>query len=139
PAVDPKTETVFIGNNNLVPLLGKNTFAIDARGNTVWSAVTLGTVAASPMMIDGAIVVGGFDGYVRAYDMTSGDVRWRTATRDHIYASPARLPDGTIVQPSADGTVYALSPDDGRVVWTFDAGEPIRSSPAVDGDGNIYF
>ena len=28
--LDPKTETIFIGNNNLVPLLGKNTFAIDA-------------------------------------------------------------------------------------------------------------
>ncbi|HEY8038864.1 MAG TPA: PQQ-binding-like beta-propeller repeat protein, partial [Polyangiaceae bacterium] len=99
----------------------------------------LGTVAASPLLTaDGKAIVGGFDGYTRAYAVADGSVVWQLATRDHIYASPAQQPDGTIVQPSADGTVYGVSPADGAVRWTFDAGTPIRSSPAVDADGNVY-
>ena len=140
PAIDVATETLFIGNNNLLPVLGKNTYGIDRNGSANWSAVSPGSVAASPLLTsDGAMVVGGFDGYVRAYDAESGDVRWQFATRDHVYASPARLPDGTIVEPSSDGTLYAIDPKTGAARWAFDANEPIRSSPAVDADGNVYF
>jgi outer membrane protein assembly factor BamB len=139
PGIDGKTGMLFMGNNNLLPLLGKNTFAIDPDKTTEWTKGTLGTIAASPLVTpDGKVVVGGFDGYARAYNGVDGTFLWELATRDHIYASPAQLPDGTIVQPSADGTVYAVSPADGSVRWTFDAGTPIRSSPAVDADGNIY-
>jgi outer membrane protein assembly factor BamB len=139
PAVDAHAGGIFVGNNNLLPILGKNTFAIAPDGTTNWSMVSLGTVAASPLLTaGGAVVVGGFDGYTRAYSADDGTVQWELATRDHIYASPAQLPDGTIVQPSCDGTVYGVSPDDGSVRWSFDAGTPIRSSPAVDADGHVY-
>jgi outer membrane protein assembly factor BamB len=140
PAVDANDGTLFIGNNNLLPILGKNTFAIAADGTTSWSSVTPGSVAASPMLTqDGHVVVGGFDGYVRAYDRSTGAMLWQSATRDHVYASAALLPDGAVLQPSTDGTVYALDGATGAVRWTFDVGEPIRSSPAVDGEGNVYF
>jgi outer membrane protein assembly factor BamB len=139
PAVDVKAGTLYVGNNNLLPILGKNTYSIAQDGTTNWSIATLGTVAASPMILpDGNVVVGGFDGYTRAFAQADGTVLWQLATRDHIYASPAALPDGTVVQPSADGTIYAVSPSDGSVRWTFDAGTPIRSSPAVDADGHVY-
>jgi hypothetical protein len=111
----------------------------DPDKTTEWTKATLGTIAASPLVTpDGKVVVGGFDGYARAYNGVDGTFLWELATRDHIYASPAQLPDGTVVQPSADGTVYDVQPEDGSVRWTFDAGTPIRSSPAVDADGNIY-
>ncbi len=140
PAIDAATEDIYIGNNNLLPALGKNTFAIDRTGSARWASSTLGSIAASPMLTpDGKVIVGGFDGYVRAYDKATGDMLWERATRDHIYASPARLPDGTIVQASTDGTIYALDPATGAQRWAFDTREPVRSSPAVDGDGNVYF
>lgn len=139
PAFDLATGDVFVGNNNLLPLLGKNTFSFDADGGARWSASSLGTIAASPLVTkEGLVVVGGFDGFVRAYDAKTGALAWQTATRDHVYASPALLPDGRIVQPSADGTIYALSASDGAIAWQFDTREPIRSSPAIDADGNVY-
>ena len=139
PAVDVKSGTLYVGNNNLLPILGKNTYSIAADGTANWSVATLGTVAASPLLTpDGKVVVGGFDGYARAFAPADGTVLWQLATRDHIYASPALLPDGTIVQPSADGTIYDVSPADGSIKWAFDAGTPIRSSPAVDADGHVY-
>jgi outer membrane protein assembly factor BamB len=141
PALDAPTGQLFIGNNNLLKILGSNTFSLDAASGAVrWSAAVDGTIAASPMLTgDGKMVVGGFDGFVRCYDQTSGALLWSFGARDHIYASPGALPDGTIVQPSADGTAYALDPNDGHLVWQFDTRDALRSSPAIDGDGNVYF
>ena len=140
PAVDPATGTLYVGNNELVALLGDNTFAISPEGGTLWKESSPGTVAASPVLTsDGKIVVGGFDGFFHAYDAASGASLWSTPARDHIYASAALLPDGTLIDASADGTLYALDPATGAIKWTFDTPEPIRSSPAVDAAGNIYF
>jgi outer membrane protein assembly factor BamB len=140
PAVDVTTGNLFVGNNELLSLLGNNTFGIAKDGTPIWQKSTPGTIAASPVLTaSGTMVLGGFDGFVHAYKAADGTPLWSTATRDHVYASPALLPDGTIVQPSADGTMYALDPTTGAVLWTFDTPEPIRSSPAVDGEGNVYF
>ena len=139
PAVNPSTGTLFMGSNFYFL---QNVLALDpTNGAALWTDDTLGSVAASPLLTsaqpDGLVVVGSFDGFLRAYTQ-DGDRVWETGLRDHIYASPAQMADGTIVQPGADGTIYALAPLDGTIRWAFDTAEPIRSSPAIDGDGNIY-
>ncbi len=140
PAVNPETGEIFFGNNFLLGGLDFNVIGLTADGREVWSQGTLGSTAASPLLTDeGTMVVGSFDGFVRAYDQWDGTERWAVGTRDHIYASPAALSDGTIIQASADGTVYALAPEDGAVRWTYDTTFTIRSSPAVDGNDTIYF
>jgi outer membrane protein assembly factor BamB len=138
PAVDARTGRIFVGNNNVLPLLGANTFALTPDGNPDWTSSSLGSIAASPMLVGDRVVVGGFDGYVRAYDAHSGDQKWELATREHVYASPS-LYGSTVVQAGTDGTIYALDADTGAVKWTFDVDEPVRSSPAIDADGNVYF
>jgi outer membrane protein assembly factor BamB len=141
PAFDPRTGRLFVGNNNVVEWKGSNVISHDADGVPAWDRfVGVGTVAASPLVTpSGDVVVGSFDGFVRAFDGATGALRWERSARDHLYASPAQLPDGTIVQAGADGTVYALDPTTGAERWTFSIRDPIRSSPAVDGEGNIYF
>ena len=141
PAVNTATGRIFFGSTFAAL---KNTFCFDsATGKKIWKNGGLGTVAASIMLTskdpDGAAVVGGFDGILRAYAQDDGFQIWKFGARGHIYASPAQLSDGTIVQPSADGTLYAVNPHDGTLKWAFDTREPIRSSPAVDGEDNIYF
>jgi len=138
PAVDADSGDLFFGNNNLIETLADNTWAIDAQGNVLWSDFSLGSMVASPLLLDDRVLMGSFDGHLRAYDRDGGSLLWEFPTRDHIYASPALLPDGNVVQPSADGTIYALDPADGSLVWAFDTREPVRSSPAVDADGNVY-
>jgi outer membrane protein assembly factor BamB len=138
PAVSSDYGYLYLGNNNLNAIFGNNTFAVSPDGLVQWSAFSPGTVAASPLLTQGEMVVGGFDGYCHAYSMADGGALWQLPTRDHIYASPALLPDGSIVQASVDGTVYDVSPNDGSLRWTLDTHTPIRSSPAVDADGHIY-
>jgi outer membrane protein assembly factor BamB len=139
PAFDPSGH-LWLGNNNVVQFLGSNLFGFDDKGVSKWDDfVGLGSVAASPVYTNGTVIVGSFDGYVRAFDATSGVLRWQFGARDHIYSSPALTADGTIVQPAADGTVYGLDAKTGTQKWAYDIGDPIRSSPAIDGAGNIYF
>jgi outer membrane protein assembly factor BamB len=139
PAVDVATGDLFLGNNSLLPLLGPNVFSLRSGGSERWTASAIGSVVASPLLAGGRAMVGGFDGFLRAYDTATGSVAWSAPARDHLYASPAILPAGAIVQASTDGSVYALDPKTGAVVWTFDTREPIRASPAVDAEGHVYF
>lgn len=138
PAVDTETGNLFIGNNNVVELFGGNTYGIAPDGSQLWERSTLGSIAASPALVpDGPMIVGGFDGFVRALDRADGSTTWEFGALDHIYASPA-IGDGVVVQPAADGTVYGIDVATGAQRWAFDWGAPIRSSPAIDAEGTIY-
>ena len=140
PSVNPETGRIFFGTASQVL---KNVYSYDLDGNRQWLTGSFGTVAGSTMLTStsakGAVVVGGFDGFLRAFAQDSGKLLWKFGTKDHIYASPAQLSDGTIIVASTDGTLYALNPETGKSIWEFDTLEPIRSSPAVDGKDNIYF
>lgn len=141
PAVDADAGRLFFGTCFMID---ENLFCYDYKtGEQVWSAGALGAVSASPLLaLAGevpAVVVGCFDGMLRAYARADGRLLWQTGLRDHIYASPAQLSTGQILQPCTDGTLYCLHPTSGEILWTFDTREPIRSSPAVDGADQIYF
>jgi len=140
PAVNTGTGRIFFGTCFMAI---KNVYCYDAAtGKQVWTAGGLGSNAASALLTsgraNGALVLGGFDGYVRALAQDSGKQLWKFGARDHVYASAAQLSDGTIIVPSADGSVYGLDPATGKQKWAFDTLEPIRSSPAVDGNDLIY-
>jgi outer membrane protein assembly factor BamB len=140
PAVNTRTGRMFAGSQYMI---WRNVFAFDtASGEPAWTTGGWGSNAASPLLTarasNGALVVGGYDGFVRAYAQATGRQIWKRGTRGHIYASPAQLSDGTIIQPSTDGTIYALDPRTGEVEWAYDTLGPIRSSPAVDGRDRIY-
>lgn len=141
PAVNTDTDQVFFGSCFIAAI---NFFCFNAgTGEKIWTSGGLGTISASSLLTsndpDAAVIVGGFDGILRALSQKNGKQLWSFGSRDHIYGSPAQLSCGTIVQASCDGTVYGLNPSTGKPVWWFDTREPIRSSPAVDADDQIYF
>jgi outer membrane protein assembly factor BamB len=140
PAININTGKLFFATANQIL---KNVYSYDLAGKPQWTTGSFGTVAATSMLTNdsakGAVLVGGFDGFLRAFAQDSGKLLWKFGTKDHIYSSPAQLSDGTIVQASTDGTLYAIDPNSGKAIWEFDTLEPIRSSPAVDGSDNIYF
>lgn len=139
PAINPVTNRLFFGSTNFALT---NLFSYNYEtGDKEWTAGGLGSVAASPLLTstkeNGAVIVGGYDGILRAFTQRGGKQLWKVGMNDHIYSSPAQLSDGTIIQPSADGTVYAINTD-GDIIWEFDTFEPIRSSPAIDSNDVIY-
>ncbi len=140
PAINVKTNRMFSGSQYMAL---KNVYCYDTRTDEeIWANGGLGSNASSPLLTStakkGAVILGGYDGFVRAYAQDSGKQLWKQGARGHIYSSPAQLSDGTIIIPSADGTVYALKPDNGKILWAYDTLGPIRSSPAVDAKDRIY-
>ncbi|MCY3414174.1 MAG: PQQ-like beta-propeller repeat protein [Candidatus Heimdallarchaeota archaeon] len=139
PSVNVKTNKIFFGTTNFAIT---TLFSYDTEtGEQEWTAGGLGSMAASSMLTStkekGAVLIGGYDGILRAFTQDTGKQLWKVGTNDHIYSSPAQLSDGTIIQASADGTVYAIDTD-GEIVWKYDSFEPIRSSPAIDANDVIY-
>jgi outer membrane protein assembly factor BamB len=140
PAVNAASGRLFFGTTNLAL---RTFFSYEiTSGRREWVSGGLGSIAATSLLTsskaNGGVVVGGFDGYLRAYKQSGGQQVWKAGLRDHIYASPAQLSKGPLIQPAADGTVYAIDPTNGHTVWAFDTLNPIRSSPAVDGNDVIY-
>lgn len=110
-------------------------FALNPDGTQKWQRTTLGYVTSSPALdTAGTLYAGSFDGTLYALDSASGGVRWKLATGDHIYASPALLERNgrleQIIIGSTDGLLYSVNPN-GEVLWTYDTGAPIRSSPVI--------
>ncbi len=102
--------------------------------------------SASPLIVDGLVVaqLGGRDGSVAAYDLTSGEQKWKWSGAPTSYSSPMVMTvDGAklIIGQVGDGIV-AINAADGKHVWeVFFEGGGSRykaATPLVDGDTLIY-
>ena len=90
--------------------------AMNARtGRELWS-FRPGAIESSPLIVDGVIYFGSWDGYVYALDARTKRVRWRFETDDRVVAGPA-YSHGTIYVPSNGGHLYAIDAQTGRERW----------------------
>lgn len=122
-----------------------------ASGKKLWSkddfrAWPMFYHSASPIIVDGLVVaqLGGRDGSVVAYDLTSGEQKWKWTGAPTSYSSPMVMTvDGAklIIGQVGDGIV-AIGAADGKHVWeVFFEGGGSRykaATPLVDGDTLIY-
>jgi outer membrane protein assembly factor BamB len=123
-----------------------------ADGTQLWQKKDITTyppfyTSASPLIVDGlciAQVGGNNDGGVAAYDVKSGDQKWKWTGAGPGYASPVVMTvAGTkIVVAVTSKSVQGITLADGKGLWTTPftvAGMGYNaSSPIVDGDTLIY-
>jgi outer membrane protein assembly factor BamB len=125
----------------------------DAKPKERWRFRTGGAIFSTPLVSpDGKTVyVGSHDRHVYAVNTKDGTLRWRHATGERVWSSPALGQDGTLYVGSDDDHVYALA-QGGKVRWSFALGpcqkakvgpEATRcdadSSPTIGPGGTIYF
>ncbi len=103
---------------------------------TRWSYGTDDAVWASPVIADGTLYVGSYDGYLYAISTETGDLLWRYETGDRLDGSPA-VANGTVYFGSFDRNVYALDAESGDERWIYGMDGIVRSSPTVS-DGVVY-
>jgi outer membrane protein assembly factor BamB len=105
--------------------------AMDAMsGRTLWR-FQAGVVESSPLVQDGLLYFGSWDGKVYAVDLVTHRPRWTFQTGDEVKAAPA-YSDGTIYIGSYDGKLYALDARTGELRWDSSA------QAGLGGAGNFY-
>jgi outer membrane protein assembly factor BamB len=123
-----------------------------ATGKKVWRKDDIrGTpmffTASSPLVVDGLCIAqlgGPKEGALVAYDLATGDEKWRWNGGGPGYASPVALSvDGTkLIVAETDSKVVAVNAKDGKLVW--ETPFPTRqmvynaSTPVVEGQTVLY-
>jgi outer membrane protein assembly factor BamB len=104
-------------------------------GRRLWLR-RIGPTESSPLVADGAVYVGDWDGRVWALDAATGRTRWVVQLHGAIKGSLA-LSGGRLFIGTYGGDVVALSAIGGRTIWRSGGHGRIYSSPAV-AYGRVY-
>ena len=162
PAV-AQNATPIAGTSSDWPLYGKNLLGDKAASesrltvSTVGSLVPLwqvevgGPISATPVIADGVVYVGSYDGNLYALDLRTGELRWRYATGATVLEPNLKIPLGitgsaavigdTVYAGDATATVHAVDVATGKARWTTKVDDQpqasIWSSPVVS-QGRVY-
>ena len=110
----------------------------DTKGNPRFFA------SSSPIVVNGLCIAqlgGSSNGAIVAYDLATGDEKWKWASGTPAYASPELMTvDGTkLIVAETENKMVAVNAADGKLAWE----KPFRtrynaSSPIVEGEKLIY-
>jgi outer membrane protein assembly factor BamB len=150
----PRSSPTVVGGKVVTLGVGGVLSCLDAAtGRVVWrkdpfpKVVPQFFTAMSPIIVDGMCIAqlgGKGNGAIIAYDLATGDEKWRWANEGPDYGSPALLTvAGTkqIVTPT-EKSIVGISVSDGRLLWQLTSVPPRRAynaaTPMVDGQTVIY-
>lgn len=99
--------------------------------------------SSSPLIVSNLAIaqLGGRDnGAIAAYDLTSGDLKWRWNGPSPSYASPNLLTLGTASYVVAQTTenVVAINTANGRLAWELEVPPPTQNPPATSRGNRDY-
>ena len=137
-------ETLYIGTmEGEVLAVSKDTGATVWRYELPTEEESDRAIYGSPAVADGAVLVGGYDGRLYAFDST-GDLQWQEPLLGRIVGGPTVYQGLVLVgtgqvssSDGAPGVLYAVDIEAEDPVWKYETGGPIWSSPAV-ADGTVY-
>lgn len=94
-------------------------------------------VVGSPVVENGMVYFGSWDGHLYAADLETGEEKWRFKTDGAVHGRPA-LAEGLICAGSGDHHLYCLDAATGKERWKFQTGGQVFSSPTIH-TGVVYF
>jgi len=86
----------------------------------------------------GLLLVGDEAGYLNALDLETGNQKWRFATLQDVYSSPAKSQDGKRVLFGSTNYFFYCLDAEGTLLWKYPTTSRIKSDPAVEG-GTVFF
>ena len=143
-----------VANGKIVTLgVGGVLSCLDAAGKLVWrkdpfpKVVPQFFTAMSPIIVDGMAIAhlgGKGNGAIIAYDLATGNEKWRWADEGPEYASPALLTVGGTKQvvTLAEKSIVAVGVADGKLLWQLPFVPVSRAynaaTPIIEGQTVIY-
>ncbi len=95
-----------------------------------WKFKTDGPVRSSPVVVNGILYVGSYDGHIYALDAETGSLKWKVKTPGRVSGSAAVV-DGVVYIASEGKKLYALNAVTGTEKWSAGLGGTCAGSPAV--------
>jgi outer membrane protein assembly factor BamB len=97
----------------------------------------LAGVHAKPLLLDGQVYFGAFDGFVHCVDARSGNPRREARCADCCVSCATSAPAGDELNVSSatdagGGVIAALSAETAQIIWRLETPSPIESSPSLD-------
>ena len=112
-------------------------YAVDAAsGKPVWTFSAGASIASSPVIQNGVLFVGAFDGNFYALDAASGAVKWKSPVDAWIWTRATVTAD-TVYFGDTKGRFYALNAADGSRRYIANLGGTIHASPLIE-DNSVY-
>jgi len=138
-------KVVTLGVHGMVSCVEAATGKVLWRKNDFAGSEPMFATSSSPMILDGACIVqtgGDRGGAIVAYDLTTGDEKWKWAGDGAAYASPVLMTvdrSQAIVTPTARNLVI-VGTADGKLLWqgAYAQGRYNATTPVVIGQTVIY-
>ncbi len=102
---------------------------------SVWSGQKSNYIESSPLIRNGILYFGSFNGKIYGINAQSGKRIWEYQTGGSVLSSPA-ISGNLLVIGSEDAYVYALRLSDKKLVWKTKTGGAIDATPAIK-DTNV--
>jgi outer membrane protein assembly factor BamB len=150
----PRSSPAVAGGRVITLGVGGIVSCLDAdSGKVVWrkdpfpKVVPLFFTGMSPIIVDGMVIAhlgGQGNGALIAYDLVSGDERWRWGDESPEYASPALLnvSDTKQLVTLAEKSIVGIGASDGKLLWQLPFAPQRRAynaaTPIIDGHKVIY-
>ena len=122
-----------------------------ATGKKLWSKedysgdVPRFATSSSPIVVDGLCIAqlgGGDNGAIVAYDLVTGDEKWKSSGDSPAYGSPVLMTvnDTKVIITPTDKNMVAVGVADGKILWKvpYAQGRYNAATPIIDGQTVIY-
>jgi len=96
---------------------------------------------ASPLVLEGTVIIGSVDQYFYGFDSRNGKLLWRTYTvyrGQHAFSSSPAVRGNSVFaatgNQSGSGRLYCFDRQSGGILWEFDIDDITFSTPSASGD-----
>ena len=120
--------------------------------DVAWTATVGGPISSTPVIGEGLVVIGSYDGILRAFEVGSGALVWSFDTGASSVIEPnlqvpigipgsAAIDNGVVYTGDATGHLHAINAGTGEIIWSVEPDQQsaasIWSSPVV-ANGVLY-
>jgi outer membrane protein assembly factor BamB len=118
--------------------LDSKIYALDVRGNIIWTFNTGDSIWSSPATNNHEIFIGSDDCYLYSINLNGG-LNWKRMLEGKIRATPTLMKStNSLFIGTHKGIMYCLDQSDGSIKWKYETCKPILSSVAISKD-HIFF
>ncbi|MDH6373782.1 outer membrane protein assembly factor BamB [Paenibacillus sp. PastF-3] len=122
-------EILYFGSGNYL-------FAISAiDGSEIWKYKSNDTVGSKPVISDGQIYFGCFDGFFYAADIKNGQAIWKYDLNNHKVSNWRKIEEKTIPEPSVSDIVASSN----STAQTIEQPNPIETPETIEPNNEVDF